>query len=537
MREITGWQKTQAVKRALAVVSSEGRFIDYGAELRIVRPDPNGYEPIPGMSKVRTLGTHTFGGMWDMRRRAFVGASRNPVIWYASPEQARLVLHEDLPLKVICLSAEGAGKTRGVLATWLAIQCLKFAGQSVEGGCTAPSGPRLETLKMALTETMPPHWFSYHAHQKLFKLHCGPRLRLLSAIGHSGEAGSPIQGWDWAFAGGDELQDHVSSNADIEARGRRAPGGQYKRMNTVTFKDLSTFRTFLDKWEANPLCAVVRLPGRTNPFVSPQHWENMKLVLSEREYKRRVLAEPTAAENATYYTYDRATNLRRIPRDAVDITATLMRRHFGGDYHLLCGHDPGTLRDVTIMMRAYLVPGSQLPHWWVVGELVTKATTTDEHIFKLRRRLAEMGVHGNQFPPKTPIIFADPSSGNESADRPHVSVYRQFKAAGFEIRSAAPTSPKFVPQEARIEMIASLLRNAAGKSRLFIDIDERGNPVAPNLVRALEHSERDDQGRAEQERKSKRYKDTDYSDCPAALGYGLWRIERAKSAGRMEVAA
>lgn len=524
MLEVTGWQKTATLKRARSLVN-DNRFVDYGVELRVVVPDDDGFEAVPGMQRVRTIRTHRFGGVWDLRRRCFSGGSANPVVWYASPEQETLVLHQDLPLKVICLSAEGAGKTRGVLSSWIALQALRFAGQSVEGGCTAPTGPRLQTLIMALRERMPPSWYSWHARTNVFSLHCGPRLRCLSATFYSQEAGSPIQGWDWVFAAADELSDHYGVNDDIEARLRRAPRGEGYRMNTVTHKDDSGFRNFLDGWESNPLCKVVRLPGRTNPFVSPKHWENLKTVLSEREYKRRVLAEPVASETATYYTFDRRKHLRPIPPHAVDVTPQVLREFFGQEYHLLCGHDPGTLRDVTEMLRIYEMPNGERA-WWVVGECYTKQTTTEAHVWRLVQDWRAKGWMRQQFPFARPLVFCDPHA--EDGATPDESVMRVFRQHGIEIRSASPIKHR-VPKDPGIEMIVSLLENAAGKSRLFINVDDRGQPVAPHLVRALEHSERDEQGRAEQERKSKRYKDADFSDCPAALRYALWRIERAKS--------
>jgi hypothetical protein len=79
-----------------------------------------------------------------------------------------------------------------------------------------------------------------------------------------------------------------------------------------------------------------------------------------------------------------------------------------------------------------------------------------------------------------------------------------------------------VPKDAGIEMVCRLLCNANGKSRLFIDVDSRGLPVAPNLVRALELSERDLEGKAETQRKGA----ADLSHWTAALRYALYPLER-----------
>jgi hypothetical protein len=79
-----------------------------------------------------------------------------------------------------------------------------------------------------------------------------------------------------------------------------------------------------------------------------------------------------------------------------------------------------------------------------------------------------------------------------------------------------------VPKEAGIEMVSRLFCNANGKRRLFIATNDRGAPVAPKLVHAIELSERDLEGKAETQKKGK----ADLSHWTAALRYALHPLER-----------
>jgi hypothetical protein len=71
-------------------------------------------------------------------------------------------------------------------------------------------------------------------------------------------------------------------------------------------------------------------------------------------------------------------------------------------------------------------------------------------------------------------------------------------------------------------MLNRLFRDASGRTRLYVDCDDRRSPAAPKLVEALETSERNDAGVAEWERKDAR----DKSHWPAALAHALWPWEK-----------
>ena len=490
--------------------------------------DPRGAEVVSGRPRVVASRVENFGGVFDCRAQRWHDESANPVVWHLSEEQRRLVLHgADLPLKLLCRGAEGAGKTRGVLAPWLVLRAIEFAGQNVEIGGTAPTQARLETLRLALAERLPADWYLWRQRDWLFRLHLGVAIRLVSAHRGSEAEGSPIQGYDWVAHGGDEGQDQLHVMDDIEARGRRAPGGRYRRMLTCSVKDSPAYRSFEEKWAANPLCKVEALPAFTNPFVAREHWDNLRRTLDERAYARRVLAQNLPSEERTYHTFDRRTHLRPRPQIGVtDVTMSVLRR-FGPNFGLLIGHDPGRIQHVSVLLKAFRVAGMAELVWWVVGEVVTKQTTSEQHFTKLLQVLRE--EHFIQFAaPEEPkaLVMSDPQTDNEVRGQPHLSVYRTARRLGFDIRSAAPETQR-VPKEARIEMVCRLLESASKARRLFVDVDQRGGPVAELLVRSLEFSERDELGNAETQKKSDKNKDL--SDATAALGYGLWRLEREKA--------
>jgi hypothetical protein len=175
----------------------------------------------------------------------------------------------------------------------------------------------------------------------------------------------------------------------------------------------------------------------------------------------------------------------------------------------------------------------------VVGELVTKASTTQEHakaLLELVQKRWGYNVYATRAGRHAPLtidpycgkihVRIDPYGDNDS--KPDKSVRLQFEKLGMHARSAEYKGGKGsgrVPKEAGIEMINRLLYSADKTVRLFVACDERRVPCAPKLVEALEMSERDSDGKAETKAKHK----VDLSHYPAALRYFLWRFERLKS--------
>lgn len=512
------WRLRRALREAEDLCRGD-RLVDYGVRLHVVRQDPRGADVIPGLEPVVSLRVQDYGGVYDTRARCWVGPSRQPTIWYASEEQAALLDVE----RVLVYGAMGAGKTR-VLSMWLVLRAIELLGQGVELGATAPTLERLGVLTETLADLMPCAWYTYRARERLYVLRGGVRIRMISTTPRSQAVGSPVQGWNWAAAASEEIQDSTAANADIEARGRRAPGGVYQRFAGATAKDSREWRQFRDQLLKSGHWRVEHLPGQSNPFVSSVYWQRLRDEYDDRTYRRIVLAQDVGPERATYPSYDPHETLRPLPEvGARDAT----RSHVGEA--MLIGHDPGTLQDVSLYLRCYHVHGDDC--WWVVDETTTPQSTTEEHVLTVKERLQqrwELQWPGDDEP--RALVRCDPQG--DSDNRTDRSVYTAWRYEGFRILSAAYT-PKGkpqgrVPKEAGIEMVNRLLCSASGKRRLFIDVDADGKPMAPRLAEALELSERDELGRAEVKVKGK----PDLSHWPAALRYALWPYERLVAARR-----
>ncbi len=305
-------------------------------------------------------------------------------------------------------------------------------------------------------------------------------------------------------------------------------------MCTATAKDSPGWRTVRDQKRTSKHWKIERLRYNETPFIWPEHWERMQDVLTAREWKRRGLAEDVGPERQTYHTWDRDQNLRPRPDiGAVDVTADVLKR--GQNYVLLGGHDPGSLFDVSLLLKAYRLPKSRRHSWWVVDEITTEQTTSEQHAKAVMDRLRnkwhcyEVDRHGVTRPDCHRSFFrGDPYGDSDS--KPDVEVYKRMKRAGIEIAPAAYRKgknshlPGRIAKEARIEVVCSLLCNSRGERHLFVDCDDRRTPAAPLLVKALETEERDLYGKAETARKDR----TDTSHWAAALGYALHPYEKER---------
>ena len=533
------WRARRLLRRADELVA-DSRYVDFGVRLFTVHQSSHGRAVYPGRPLVVATDRRDYGGILDTRTRQFVGPSANPIVLFASAEQARLIRHapSELPLRVLTYGAEGAGKTRGVLAPWVLFRALEFTGYPVEIGGTAPTDKRISRLRQSLLEIMPPDWYTHRVKDNLLLLRNGVNVRLVSTKRYSENVGSPVQGWDWVACASDELQDSLDANDDIETRGRAALNGEYRRMNSATAKDSPRWRAFRDRIQSNSLWSIERLPGATNPFVFARHWDDLKRTLDRRSYQRRVLAMDVAPEKAVYTSWHRDENICAIPQiGARDITSEVLARFGAKNQTVLVGHDPGRRTAVSMMLKAYRLHDRRDPVWWIVDEMTTRGKTADEHAAALAVRLRERwGCHlldfrGNaEHDSPTARIHMDPM-GN-SANRTHRSIYQTFAAHGLKAVSAEPPKTTLgrlsaseggvIPKEAGIEMINRLLGAADGTRRLYVACDHERQPVAPKFVEAVELSERDANGEAETGKKD----DTDLSHWMSATRYALWPLER-----------
>lgn len=527
------FRQRQIMRKVAERVEGTSRFVDASVLLVTVVADPNGKPLLGDDRKFRVVdgGTKPLGGIIDTKTLPprFIGFGQTPRIWYASEEQAAAINHDDpTQLGQLIYGSEGAGKTR-MLAMWHARQWFQCLGDGREGGQTAPTTTRLALVRQEMFDVFAPNWFRYSSSEDRFTMCDGTRIQLVSTYRQSKAQGSPIQGFNWSWCGRDEAQDQIEVHEDIESRGRSARGGRYKQLATATAKDDSTWRTLRDVLVNSGMWIKRELSIFRSPFITRQFIDTKRASMTDREFRRRYgdpatgRIEDLAPELALYFGWDRARNLRPIPITARKITSIVLARKTGNPQHaLLAGHDPGALKGATIYLDAYQLPKQADPVWWVRGERMHRRQTTDQ---SAREILADAKKRGVNERPGGEIVHVRAQPVGQSADNPSEDLYRIFRAAGLDVKAAQykkdGTGTGVIKKDDRIELINWLFET----ERLFVECDDMGRPVAPNLVNALESMERDDKGRAETERKDER----DLSDCPAALGYGLWPFEKASA--------
>ena len=469
------------------------------------------------------------GGRFDTIGRAWVGEPETWTTWTVGAGQMPPL---ESTGRFVCVGAMGGGKTE-TLAGAAIVAALLSPGKAV--GVVAPTQKRLRIAWQKITRLLLPAWVSeVRVSDGEIVLVNGCRMQFVAAKIYSKDVGSPIQGYSWVAAFVDEEQDiEDEAMADVMMRGRDAPGGIYPVLSTCTLKDTPSWRERKGKYEADPRVTMYRMEATANPFVAPEYWEILRSQLTPRQYAMRVLAMDARPEKAVYHQFSRERHVRAIPR----IGMTAVTRRVTGGYGLLIGHDPGTIYDVSILLQAFEIHGEPGTIWFVVGELTTEETTSEAHAARLlelcqtEHRTQIMRKAGKEWvlddtEPQA-IIRADPYGNSES--KPHVTVYKEFVKKSFAIKPAeyAKTGTGgggSIPIEARVAMVNGLLGNAAGETRLFIASNDRGAPVAPRLVAALEMAARNEAGKADADKKTK----SDVSHWPAALGYALWPYEKTR---------
>lgn len=526
----TAWLTRSVIRDFQEEVQAVDRFVDIGVEIHVVKRDPLGQELIPGKPRLSTIGSPLkFGGVIDTKAETpkRIGRSKNPQHWYCSEQQLPIVLHgADCRSGQFVEGGMGAGKTTlGVM--WMYLRWLEHLGQFREGAITAPTENRLDVVLREVFAMFPQSWYSYSSGANLITLCDRTFVRGVSTYKQSEAQGSRVAGYNWSWLFGDELQDQIGEFVNAMARLRSGRAGGAPALGTATAKDSPAYRELKDKLEASGTWTFRRLLGPDSPFVHADHWERMKGLTSERDYRRIVLAEDLPSESRLYHTWDRKENLRPIPLGARKITSIVLSRKTGDRRDaLLVGHDPGAAKAGTVWLDAYELkqrPGEVL--WWVRAELFTLHATTEQHAVQAmeitRKRF------GSNIRPDEDRAHVRSQPLGAAEDKPDLSVFAIWKRIGFHIKAAQyskqGTGVGQIKKDSRIGVVNTLFCDAMGSRRLFIECDDLKRPVAPLLVAAIETMERDHRGRAEHEEKDVRH---DKSDLPAALGYALWPFEK-----------
>ncbi|MBP9863259.1 MAG: hypothetical protein KBD62_35265 [Kofleriaceae bacterium] len=538
--------KRRALERQIESDADESdRYVDMGVLLSVVEMDlANGLELEPGKPPVRIVRQHRLGGMLDTWTRQIVGPSVRPRYWQCSPQQEPIILHGDAaPLWTLVQGSEGAGKT-AIIPKWTYCRILEHCGHGREMWITAPVYARLAWIKKAIADDWDPKWYRWKERDQTYRLRTGMTVRLLSAHQQSEQAGSPFQGGNIVACASDELQDHHEREPDIQARGRAAPQGKFKRLATSTFKDSTEWRNFRDTAARSPDWQIVKLLGLDSPFVWPKHWQRMRENgITHREYQRRVLAMDVGPEAQLYHCWSRSVdgapgNLRPIPLGAIDVTAEVLAPYLP-NCGVLIGHDPGTRQHVSMFLKAYRFRGDRHVRWFVVDEITTPDATIERHVADvIARTRAQWGCNmldrKGRPDPEAPVALVRIDPHTRSGDaHPGQDVYTIWRKAGFTARAAGykpgSTDPQQIKRTSRFDMMNTLLCDVNGVRRLFIACDDTGAAAAPKLVKAFESMEKNAEGKGEHEKKDA----DDLSHWPAAVGYALWQVERP----RMEAVA
>lgn len=551
-------------REVAAQVFAHDRFVDASVRLCVVVADEvTGEQLLPDKPKLRIVREHQLGGVIDTHAnppRIDRSRKANPLTWYCSEDQEPVILHGDeTELGQLVYGSEGAGKTFALVA-WVYCRWIEFLGaHGAQIGVTAPTERRMTVVLEELAKWWPRRttgrgkrtelrWGAYRAGDGTMRMVDGTLIRFVSTYQQSAAGGSRMQGFNLWACGSDEMQDSLNVADDIVARGRAAPNGRYKRLCTATAKDDPTWRSYRDQLDqaldehGRKLWVRRTLLGERSPFVPPSFWAKMRASISEREAKRRMGAEDVPPERATYPTWSRKDHLIDIDPAWTDVTADELAP-FTPNATVLGGHDPGSLLDVTLLLKAYVRSytayqrGAELPMWVVVDEITTTGTK-DVHVREVldvvrsRFKCNLLDRHGRLVEGGARLFMRCDPAG-DADDKPDMTVYTIWRQHGIEIRPAAwsrndNTKHGRIDKNAGIDVINTLFCNADKLRRLFVArvVDGRGIRVecAPKLVHALETSERDLAGKAETQLKRK----GDVSHWPAALRYALWLIEKPR---------
>lgn len=495
-----------------------------------------------------------YGGLYDPEALLWSDEAPYPAkIWQVSESQYDLIKALERALvgggasRYVFVGGMGSGKTEGQ-ARMAAF--LSFFITNGNVGMVAPVRPRLGILRDKFCSILHPSWVLERRDHTVdeppyVRLVSNVRYQFVAAKAGSGTTGNPIQGHDWQAGIMDEEQDIASEAVShVALRGRAAVDGCYPMISTCTIKDTVEFRDRLAQYEADPGIVLRSVSLLENPWIAPRYIEELRSKMSPRRWAQLVEGKPQPPERATYQ-FTRAVHVKPRPLiGAVDVT-----RHVC-NADMLIGHDPGELCDVSIMLKCYemrLAASDGLParvvrNWWVVDEWTTERTTTEQHVARLREHLQSQWrmqmIHVTRdgieyLNDSEPFVHVRTDPHDAGEGKPFGTVVKYFRLAHFDIRPAVyrnsknPSEagkPGVVRRESRIEVVNTLLMNAQGETRLYLDCNERGYPKAPQLATALEMSERDEFGRAEFQRKGEH----DLSHWPSALGFALYPYERAR---------
>lgn len=491
-------ERTLARDKLRKLLDPANRFIDLGVQLRVHQRGKDGAEPGALLPRV-------YGGRYDRIAREYVGPPERIVEVSCHAGQVPLLTFDEPGVaRVLALGAPGGGKTFAIIRRAL-LNGLSLPNSI--GGLVAPTGDRRQILWRDFIELVEPlGWIDDVSFtRKEIILANGAVVQVLAAKKSSNQYGSPLQGRSWHWACVDESQNvDDESQLEIDTRGRRA-GTKYVVFETATNAQVPSFRVRLEQYKASPVHRILRYSGQENPWVEPEYWERLRKLMSDRDYREKILAEDVPPELLIYPRFSFKETLRPLP-NLPDITQRVTNERYGEPFKYIVAQDFGVLVTASIVLRCFGGPkGERL--WWAVDEITSyQGVTADLHARKLLGRYSVEDF----------LVVADPHFNSKDADK---SDYNLFRREGLKI---VPAATGKISKKHRIAMLNTLLEDASGVRRFFIACDNNRNPECKKLAESFMTLQYNEAGEPEKDKKDYR----DRTHWSVAAGYGVFPWER-----------
>lgn len=468
----------KAVYEEIRNLGSRG-IVDIGARVQVYRRGDND-KAQPAEFLGNEHGPYVWGGKYDGWARQYVGPPDRVVTLSCHPGQVGLITFHDPTgkvMRVLSIGAAGGGKTKGIILKAI-LEGIKDANRIV--GVVAPTGERRKIAWKKFLEVVKPlGWVArvYPVEHEI-RLINGTLYQFRAAKKASDAVGTPIQGYDWDVAVEDEQQ-NISDEAltEVDLRGRRA-GTQYRVYSSATNQLIPEFQARLEEYKKRDFAKVIGFSGYDNVWIETSYWDRFKGRMSKTQFDRLIKGESPPVEGRIYPCFDDE-NIKPRPVHRKDITEKVTFDIYDHPFRYIVGQDFGARVNASAVFKCYSGDGLNDRMWWAVGEYQTvDSAGITAHVPRLIAWMAEtFNAKVGEF-----IVIGDPHFGKRSNEGVDESDYDVLRNSGIR---AEPASWKQIPKRHRFGMVNTLLQDAEGKRRLFVERDEYGQPVCPKMVNSF----------------------------------------------------